>query len=231
MPSTWQWPEITDPRVRAAFAKVPRAEFVPAGLRAWWDRDAPLPIGEGQTISQPFVVALMTQALALQPGERVLEIGTGSGYQTAILCELTAPADGPAGDTVYSVERYAALADQARTVLSRLGYAPHVTVGDGAVGWPEQAPFAAIIVTAAASHVPRPLWEQLAEGGRMVLPVGLDSDDQILWLLHKANHELNGVWMGPVRFVPLVSPVLDDPAMWIQIPEEKQQGRRWQSWW
>jgi protein-L-isoaspartate(D-aspartate) O-methyltransferase len=157
-PFPWadQWPEIVDPRVRAAFAVVPRRAFLDAHMARFADQDAPLPIGEGQTISQPFVVALMVQALAIQPGDKVLEIGAGSGFQTAILCELAATeGDSTRGyQTVYAVERSPALADRAAAVLASLGYAPHLRVGDGALGWPEAAPFAAIIVSAVAPHVP-----------------------------------------------------------------------------
>lgn len=211
-----RWPEIYDPRLRAAFARVPRGPFVPEPVRQWADRDAPLPIGEGQTISQPFIVAWMTQALALQPGERTLEIGTGSGFQTAILCELTARPGETPGLHVYSVERFPILSQQAATVLNRLGYSPHLLIGDGAQGWPEAAPYAAIIVTAAAAHLPRPLWEQLAEGGRMVIPLGADAESQSLWLLTKHSGQLHAENLGDVRFVPLVSPILHDPANWVE---------------
>lgn len=203
------WPEITDSRVRAAFAKVERGEFVEPQLRKWAHRDAPLPIGEGQTISQPFVVALMTQALTLGQGNKVLEIGTGSGYQTAILCELTAVSEHQAGETVYSVERYASLGRRAAAVLSTHGYLPNLRLGDGAAGWPEAAPYDAIVVTAAASCLPKPLWEQLSEGGRMVIPVGSRSGEQTLWFLTKEGMSMRKLAMGPVRFVPLVSPLLD----------------------
>jgi protein-L-isoaspartate(D-aspartate) O-methyltransferase len=211
------WPEITDIRVRAAFAKVPRAAFVEPELRKWVDRDAPLPIGEGQTISQPFVVALMTQALALQPGDKVLEIGTGSGFQTAILCELTMMEGQPPGSSVYSIERFASLSEQAGQRLSALGYAPHLAVGDGTAGLPEVAPFDAIIATAAPNRLPKALWEQLAEGGRLIIPIGPNYADQILWLLRKQNGRLERYWMGPVRFVPMVSPLLDNPELCMDI--------------
>lgn len=220
-----EWPEIHDPRVREAFARVPRQVFVDEPLRRWAERDAPLPIGEGQTISQPFVVALMTQALGLRAGNRVLEIGTGSGFQTAILCELVAAPDRPMGDTVWSVERFATLASRAAELLRRLGYAPHLRVGDGAAGWPEAAPFDAIIVTAAARAVPRPLWEQLRAGGRMVIPVGATPEDQELWLLVRGEGRLLRRPLGPVRFVPLVSPILDDPLQCIRL--SRQRGARY----
>lgn len=211
------WAEITDPRVQAALVHVPREQFVPPDLRRWAHENAPLPIGEGQTISQPFVVALMTQLLRLQPGERVLEIGTGSGFQTALLCELTATADKPRGYFVYSIERFSALAQQAALVLNKLGYYPHLRLGDGAAGWPAAEPFAAIILTAAPPCLPRPLWEQLAEGGRLVAPIGPVDEEQELWLIEKQGGRLQRYAQGPVRFVPLLSPLLTDAAMCIQI--------------
>ncbi len=197
------WPEISDGRVRAAFAKVPRDAFVDAAYRRWSDRDAPLPIGEGQTISQPFVVALMTQALRPEPGHKVLEIGTGSGFQTAILCELTAAEGELVGDAVYSVERYESLAQRATATLSSLGYAPHVRVGDGAAGWPDAAPFDGIIVTCAPTDVPEPLCAQLAEGGRMVIPLGPQSAVQWLTVLEKRDGALIETRSVPVLFVPM----------------------------
>lgn len=206
------WSEIRDERVRRAVRSVPRAAFVPARLRRWANRDAPLPIGYEQTISQPFIVALMTQALSVQPGERVLEIGTGSGFQTAVLCELAAVEGRPKGETVYSVERYQRLAQSAQARLHRLGYYPAVLWGDGALGWPQGGLFDAIMVTAAPRALPRPLWEQLAEGGRMVIPVGDLPENQYLWLLRKHNAGMVSRRLGAVRFVPLVSPVLDEPG-------------------
>lgn len=205
------WPEITDARVRVAFTRVPRAAFVPEELRSWAHQDAPLPIGEGQTISQPFVVALMTQALHPAPGARILEVGTGSGYQTAILCELTRTGHAPAGSTVYTVERFPALLRNARAALARLGYYPHGAVRDGAAGWPDAAPFDGIVVTAAAAHLPRLLCDQLAEGGHLVIPLGGHVDDQVLWDIVRLGGALRRRLLGPVRFVPLVSPLLDDP--------------------
>jgi protein-L-isoaspartate(D-aspartate) O-methyltransferase len=156
---------ITDVRVLEAMRKVPRHLFVDPVLAGRAYEDSPLPIGEGQTISQPYMVAVMTAALALQGGERVLEIGTGSGYQAAVLAELASQ--------VYSIERIPALADRAQKILSRLGY-DNVTVrvGDGSLGWPEAAPFGAIVVTAGAPSVPPPLVEQLQVGGRLLIPVG-----------------------------------------------------------
>ena len=218
-PFPWadQWPEIVDPRVRAAFARVPRRAFLDAHLTHFADQDAPLPIGEGQTISQPFVVALMMQALNIQPGDQVLEIGAGSGFQTALLCELAATPDDTRGVTVYAIERHTTLADRAAAVLARMDCGPHLRVGDGALGWPEAAPFAAIIVSAAATHVPRPLWEQLAEGGRLILPVGARDGDQQLWLVRKTAGRMQVEQLGGVRFVPLISPLLDNPEQWAEV--------------
>ncbi len=211
------WSAITSRRVLAAVGRVPRSAFVPAHLRPWAKADIPLPLSQGQTISQPYVVALMTQALALQPGHRVLEIGTGSGYQTALLCELVAVPGVPLGEGVYSVERYRSLQEQAAQVLNSLGYAPHLHVGDGAVGWPEQAPFDAIIVTAASIALPAPLFAQLAEGGSMVIPIGPQDEPQELWLVRKENGVPVFDTLGGVRFVPLVSSVLDDSAQRIAV--------------
>jgi protein-L-isoaspartate(D-aspartate) O-methyltransferase len=221
-PFPWadEWPEITDPRVRAAFSRVPRARFVDPALRKWVERDAPLPIGEGQTISQPFVVAWMTEWLALSPGEKVLEIGTGSGFQTAILCEIVYDGVGRRGQTVYSIERHASLAEMAAFRLRSLGYEPHLRTGDGALGWPDAAPFDAIIVTAAPSHLPIPLWEQLVDGGRMVIPIGEQESEQTLWRLIKRGMTIYKQRIGPVRFVPMLSPILDDPTQRIDINDE-----------
>jgi protein-L-isoaspartate(D-aspartate) O-methyltransferase len=156
---------ISDVRVLEAMRKVPRHLFVDPVLAGRAYEDSPLPIGEGQTISQPYMVAVMTAALALEGGERVLEIGTGSGYQAAVLAELASQ--------VYSIERIPALADRAQKTLKRLGY-DNVTirVGDGSLGWPEAAPYEAIVVTAGAPCVPPPLVEQLRVGGRLLIPVG-----------------------------------------------------------
>lgn len=211
------WADIRDERVLAAFDRVDRAAFVPQRFRRWAERDAPLPIGYDQTISQPYVVAVMTQALELVPGESVLEIGTGSGFQTAILCQLTAQADVPLGATVYSIERFAGLAEKAQMRLNSLGYYPHIQFGDGALGWPEARQFDAILVTAAPMAVPRPLWNQLRDGGRMVIPVGKHAEDQHLWRLRKEGERILGVRLGPVRFVPLVSPILEEPAQRIEL--------------
>ena len=156
---------IVDPRVLSAFRTVPRHRFVGKGLLFSAYADHPLPIGDGQTISQPYMVALMTQCLELKAGDCVLEIGTGSGYQTAIIAEIAAE--------VYTVERIASLSERARKILGELGYSNvRFLVGDGTKGWPEGAPYEGIIVTAGAPSVPEPLVEQLAEGGRLVIPVG-----------------------------------------------------------
>lgn len=211
------WPEIYDQRVREAFLRVPRTSFVSGEMEEWANADIALPIAEGQTISQPFVVALMTQALELQPGLRVLEIGTGSGYQTAILAELTTRDDEVRGESIWTVERHARLSDQAAGLLRSLGYRPHFAVGDGAAGWPAAAPYDAIIVTAAASALPRPLWDQLADGGRLVIPVGPIDEAQTLWLVVKQGRQMVRYSLGSVRFVPFLSPILDDPHQRIEL--------------
>ncbi len=187
---------ITDERVLAAMRKVPRHLFVEEALRDQAYADHPLPIGEGQTISQPYIVALMTQALELKGPEKVLEVGTGSGYQTAILAELAR--------WVYSIERYPRLLERARRVLEALGYTNVILkLGDGTRGWPEAAPFEAIIVTAAGPRVPEPLLEQLAEGGRLVMPVG-DEWSQYLVRVVKKGGKFYRQTLEPVRFVKLV---------------------------
>ncbi len=187
---------ITDPRVLAALAKVPRERFVPPELIRFAYDNRPLPIGKGQTISQPYIVALSTQALAPSPEDKVLEIGTGSGYQTAILAEL-------AGQ-VFTVERIPELARAAKERLSALGYRNvRFRVGDGTKGWPEEAPFDAILVTAAAPDVPRSLLSQLREGGRMVIPLG-GRFAQDLWLIEKRAGGLVKKHLVPCSFVPLV---------------------------
>jgi protein-L-isoaspartate(D-aspartate) O-methyltransferase len=186
-----------DTRVLLAMARVPRHEFVPADLvdRAYENR--PLPIGHGQTISQPYIVAIMTDLLDIEPGQRVLEIGTGSGYQAAVLAEF--------GARVWSIEIIEALGEQAKTRLPRLGYdTVEVRLGDGYYGWPEQAPFDAIIVTAAASHVPPPLLRQLKPGARMIIPVGSRfSTQQLVLITRGEDDEFITRQVLPVRFVPL----------------------------
>ncbi len=211
MPWERGWPEIGDRQVRAAFADVERARFVPAAVRAQANEDVPLPIGEGQTVSQPFIIAVMLQALGIQPGDRVLEIGTGSGYQTAIICALIRRLGGVPEESVYSIERSATLAGQAAADLNAAGYAPNLAVGDGVAGWPDAAPFDAIVVSAAAAWAPRTLVDQLADAGRLVIPVGVDPDRQELWLLQRHGPQVETTYLGAVRFVPLHSPLLDDP--------------------
>jgi protein-L-isoaspartate(D-aspartate) O-methyltransferase len=187
---------IHDEQVLAALGRVPRHLFVPPELLSYAYVNQPLPIGCGQTISQPYIVALSTEALALSPTDRVLEIGTGSGYQTAILAEL-------AGE-VYTVERLPELSEAARKRLSALGYTNvYFRVGDGTKGWPEKAPFDAILVTAAAPKPPKSLLDQLAEGGRMVIPIG-GRTSQDLWLLRKRDGRLERVYLCPCTFVPLI---------------------------
>ncbi len=183
--------------VLAALACVPRHEFVPSHLKAQAYDNRPLPIGHGQTISQPYIVAVMSDLLAVRHGERVLEIGTGSGYQAAVLAEL--------GARVFSIEIIAPLAEAAAGRLRRLGYGGIATkVGDGYHGWPEEGPFDAIIVTAAASHVPPPLLRQLKPGGRMVIPVGAPfQTQQLLFVGKRADGGLTTRQVMPVRFVPL----------------------------
>ena len=186
-----------DAAVMAAIDRAPRHEFVPEEVRSSAYANRPLPIGHGQTISQPYIVALMTHLLGVEPGGRVLEIGTGSGYQAAVLAELAAD--------VHTIEIVAPLADQAARRFTRLGYGGvHSRLGDGYYGWPEAAPFDAIIVTAAAAHVPPPLVEQLAPGGVLVIPVGEQFAVQLLLLVRKrANGEVSVRQILPVRFVPL----------------------------
>jgi protein-L-isoaspartate(D-aspartate) O-methyltransferase len=187
---------IHDKRVLAAMLKVPRHLFVEEGLWHQAYGDFPLPIGEGQTISQPYIVALMTEAVHLKDGERVLEIGTGSGYQTAILAELT--------NYVFSIERINSMAARARKILDALGYAHAlIRIGDGTHGWDERAPFDAIIVTAGAPKIPASLVEQLAVGGRLVIPVGDEFSQNLLSIVKKEKgfREEN---LGGVRFVKLI---------------------------
>ena len=203
------WPEITDPLVRHAVASVPRHLFVPREYEDQAYDDAPLPIGLNQTISQPFIVAYMTQALELDASSRVLEIGAGSGYQAAILATIT--------PHVWSVETLPVLADSARERLARLGYPVAVRTGDGRSGWPEHAPYDAIIVTAAPAAVPPALVRQLAPAGRLVTPLGGNPRDQWLWRIRKdAAGRLSAQRLGEVRFVPLTGrdePGADDPEL------------------
>ncbi len=187
---------IRDARVVAAMGSVPRHEFVPEPLRPDAYEDHPLPIGEGQTISQPYIVAAMLEHLALQASDRVLEVGTGSGYVTALLSELCAE--------VFSVERYASLAASAEATLLRLGFRnAHIKVGDGSLGWSEHAPFDAILVSAATAEVPPALIDQLKEGGRMILPVGSPASQE-LQLIRKLDGTPETRVFEGCRFVPLV---------------------------
>lgn len=185
-----------DPRVMAAIAEIPRHLFVPSEELGYAYANGPLPIGWGQTISQPYIVAWMTELLEPEPGARVLEIGTGSGYQAAILGQM--------GMEVYTVEIVEELATQATARLAEMGY-EKITVrhADGYYGWEEHAPFDAIIVTCAPDHIPPSLVQQLADGGRMVLPVGPPGGYQSLWLVEKQGDEVKTSEMGGVIFVPL----------------------------
>ena len=186
---------INDGRVLAAMAKVAREEFVPPNSRTESYEDGPLQIGYGQTISQPYIVAFMTEQLQPKRNDRVLEVGTGSGYQAAILAELVAE--------VYTIEIIEPLAKNSEATLQRLGYKNvHVKAGDGYKGWPEHAPFDAVTVTCAPDHVPQPLVDQLKDGGRMIIPVG-GFGDQELYLLEKKNGEMQRQAVLPVRFVPM----------------------------
>jgi len=190
---------VADPRVLAAMEQVPRHLFVPEDVRDRAYSDRPLPIGSGQTISQPYIVGLMTELLGLKPGSKVLEIGTGSGYQSAVLSRLAAQ--------VYTIEILPALGEQASRTLARLGYSNvHVRIGDGYQGWPEKKPFDAIVVTAAPPYVPQPLLDQLAVGGRLVLPVGDLWQDLTVYTKRKdGSFEKKNVL--PVRFVPMTGEV------------------------
>jgi protein-L-isoaspartate(D-aspartate) O-methyltransferase len=187
---------VTDPRVLAVMGKVPRHEFMPEALRTQAYGDHAMPIGEGQTISQPYIVALMTELLELEGDERVLEIGTGSGYQAAVLAELC--------QKVFTIERVKTLADKARATLDRLGYKNVVMkVYDGTYGWKEMSPFDAIIVTAAAPDVPDTLVEQLKDGGRLVIPVG-ERYTQVLLKVTKSPSGTVTKTSIPCVFVPLI---------------------------
>jgi protein-L-isoaspartate(D-aspartate) O-methyltransferase len=188
---------ISDPRVLDAMLRVPRHEFVPENHRAEAYEDHPLPIGDGQTISQPYVVALMLELLQLSPTDNVLEVGTGSGYVTALLAELAAQ--------VFSIERHAALATAARNTLAALGYTNiQVFTGDGTLGLPAHAPFDAILVSAAAPNLPPALLSQLRNGGRMIIPVG-SPDSQQLHFIRMLDGQPVITMRDPVRFVPLIS--------------------------
>lgn len=188
---------ITDPAVLAAMRKVPRHLFVEEALRSQAYEDHPLPIGYGQTISQPFIVAMMTAVLNVQPGMRVLEVGTGSGYQAAILAEL--------GTEVYSVERIKALYTSALNRLNKMRYFNvHLKLDDGTMGWPEEGPFQRIMVTAGGPDVPPPLLEQLDESGILIIPVGSRQRSQELIRFVKKDGKIMKANLGPVMFVDLV---------------------------
>jgi protein-L-isoaspartate(D-aspartate) O-methyltransferase len=196
---------IKDTRVLAAMERVPRERFVAAAFQDQAYANRALPIASGQTVSQPYVVALMSEAARLGPTDRVLEIGTGSGYQAAVLAEL-------AGE-VYSIERHADLLAEAKRVLAALSYKNLFTrVGDGMAGWPEQAPFDAILVTAAAEEVPSILAAQLKEGGRMILPLGRHQGAQVLFRLTRRGQSLEPEELCEVRFVPLLPGLPQNPA-------------------
>lgn len=187
---------IKNERVLDAFYKVQRHKFVPEDLRISAYADFPVPIGEGQTISQPYIVALMTECLELTGQEKVLEIGTGSGYQAAILAELA--------KEVYSIERFEILSKRTQEILKEMGYTNiRIKVGDGTLGWPEFAPFDRIIVTAATPKVPLPLTEQLQEGGKLVLPLG-ETFSQVLTVIEKKKDGFESIEICGCVFVPLV---------------------------
>jgi len=195
--------DVRDPAVLKALRAVPRHEFVPQAVRARAYQDSPLPIGEGQTISQPYIVAVMTELAAPRKGARVLEIGTGSGYQAAVLAEL--------GAQVYSIEIVEPLGRRAAETLKRLGYTTVKTrIGDGYRGWPQAAPFDAILVTAAPPKIPEPLKQQLAVGGRLVVPVGEDEQELLVLTRTKTGFEERRVL--PVRFVPMTGEAQGQPS-------------------
>jgi len=190
--------DIVDEPVLAAMREVPRHRFVPDAYRSHAYADHPVPLADGATVSQPYIVALMTQLAAIRPGDRVLEIGTGSGYQAAVLAEL--------GAEVYTIEVTEDLATRAARTLTELAYTNvHVRHGDGYRGWPEHAPFAAILVTAAAPTLPPPLTDQLAVGGRLVIPLGRGFQD--LQVLERRAHDLRTVSVLPVQFVPMTGEI------------------------
>lgn len=189
---------VKSEKVLDAMRKVPRERFLPKGQGVWAYDDNPLPIGDGQTISQPYVVAYMTEALSLEGGEKILEIGTGSGYAAAILAEIAAE--------VYTIERIEGLATMASRILDELGYANvHARYGDGTLGWPEQAPFDGIVVTAAGPEAPETLKQQLKIGGRLVIPVGESKwYQQVVRITRVAEAVFETEELLPVRFVPLI---------------------------
>ena len=194
---------VEDLDVLHAMRTVPRHHFVPDDYQERAYADRPLPIGYGQTISQPYVVAWMTELLELEPGDRVLEIGTGSGYQAAVLAELPEV-------EIYTIEIVPELAEQAQQRLERLGYTEiHAKQGDGYYGWPEHAPFDAIVVTAAPDHLPQPLVEQLAKNGRLVIPIGPRGSYQSLWQFVQTPGGLEARNLGGVSFVPFTGPGIE----------------------
>lgn len=195
---------VKDPRVIKAMEKVPRHDFVPTRLRAHSYMDSPLPIGLGQTISQPYIVAFMTEALDLTAGDRILEIGTGSGYQAAVLAELVR--------AVYTIEILPELGECAKSTLEKLQYKNiHVKIGDGYKGWPEMAPFDAVIVTCAPEQIPAALIDQLKEGGRMIIPVGREGRVQKLVKVTKHKGKAQTQAVMDVRFVPMVEGESENP--------------------
>jgi protein-L-isoaspartate(D-aspartate) O-methyltransferase len=196
---------VKNPDVLRAMRTVPRDKFVSQEYIQSAYEDHPLPIGFGQTISQPYIVAWMTELLELKPGEKVLEIGTGSGYQAAVLAELGYV-------QVYSIEIIPDLTESAQERLQALGYIVHVRQGDGYYGWPEYAPFDAIVVTAAPDHLPSPLVEQLSEGGRLVIPIGPPGSYQSLWKFVKINGDLKAYNLGGVAFVPFTGQGVENAA-------------------
>jgi protein-L-isoaspartate(D-aspartate) O-methyltransferase len=203
---------VKDPAVLRAMRTVPRHEFVPSEYIDQAYDDHPLPIGYGQTISQPYVVAWMTELLELQPGEKVLEIGTGSGYQAAVLAELGSV-------DVYSIEIVPELATIAADRLQSLGYDVNLLQADGYYGWTDQAPFDAIIVTAAPDHLPAPLVDQLSDGGRLVIPIGPPGGFQSLWKFVKTGGDLKAYNLGSVAFVPFTGEgVQQGPAVPLPLP-------------
>jgi protein-L-isoaspartate(D-aspartate) O-methyltransferase len=191
---------VRDPRVLEAMRSVPRHLFVPPEYRNEAYSDHPLPVGERQTISQPYIVALMTELVGPRPGMKVLEVGTGSGYQAAVLAAC--------GVQVYTIEILPGLAERAAALLAELGYEDlHTRVGDGFDGWPEAAPFDAILVTAAPDRIPQPLLDQLAVGGRLVIPVGAAAQELVLVVRSEDGYERRSV--TPVRFVPMTGKAED----------------------
>jgi protein-L-isoaspartate(D-aspartate) O-methyltransferase len=192
--------DVRDKKVLKAMQNVPRHEFVPDHLKKYAYADEPLPIGEDQTISQPYIVAYMTEYLNLEPNHKVLEIGTGSGYQAAVLAEII--------DTVYTIEIVEVLATRAKQTLERIGYENvFVKGGDGYKGWPEHAPFDAIIITAAPTKIPQPLLQQLKVGGHMILPLGDYSQELVL--IEKRENDYKQEKLLPVRFVPMTGEIAD----------------------